>query len=699
MNVTVIVFGVVFLLSACRTKSIVIEKQPDEIEYSDLDSDGYTSDVDCDDHDFAIRPDAQEVCDGIDNNCDGEVDEDVLLTFYADQDGDGFGTPNEPIDACSAPTGYVPFGNDCDDSSADIYTGAPEQCTEIDDDCDGDVDEDLVFGLYYDADGDGYGDPDRPSEDCSGGEGYVYYGDDCDDEDPDVHPFQAESCDGIDNDCDGEIDDNVGSSYFADVDGDGFGDPNSTILACSQPVGYVQNDDDCNDADANQYPYAEEYCNQQDDDCDGDVDEDPVDSPIWYYDIDGDGFGSSFITALECSAPTGYISDNTDCDDTNTTIYPGATEYCNDTDNDCNGLIDDNAVDATTWYADIDRDDFGDASSSLFQCDQPFDYILDQTDCDDTNDEINPDAQELCNSVDDDCDGSIDNNTIDSLDYYLDSDGDGFGDSTQTIADCLQPTGYVLDDSDCDDADGTIYPGAQETCDGVDQDCDGNNFYEQDLDGNGLLACEESVWFRNNSNNPTNPNGDCSQAAGHLTSGGITIQQYYHGNNSVTPSLLQDYGLYVHHGSNNSGAARAYTNAEASALEDWVYNGGRLLYIGYNSHTQCDIADSIPSQFGFSCVSNNSYWSGSTTSFTAHSITNGLTNVGGEGGEQWVVNSPAQSLTMISGNEFVSAVEYGAGKVVLVANESPYYNPGSGYSIAYGDNDQLVQNIWNWLLE
>ena len=74
----------------------------------------------------------------------------------------------------------------------------------------------------------------------------------------------------LDQDCDGVIDNNVGSTFFADVDGDGFGDPASTQQACSQPVGYVQNDNDCNDLDANQYPYAEEYCNQQDDDCDGD---------------------------------------------------------------------------------------------------------------------------------------------------------------------------------------------------------------------------------------------------------------------------------------------------------------------------------------------------------------------------------------------------------------------------------------------
>ena len=98
-------------------------------------------------------------------------------------------------------------------------------------------------------------------------------------------------------------------------------------------------------------------------------------------------------------------------------------------------------------------------------------------------------------------------------------------------------------------------------------------------------------------------------------------------------------------------------------------------------------------------MNNNGFWSGDTSTFVAHPITNGLSDVGGQGGENWVVNAPAQLLISINGNEFVSAVEYGAGKVVLVANERPFLNSGSGYNITYGDNDQLVQNIWAWLLE
>ena len=691
-----VILGVFYLLG-CRQE--IVSQQKESKPSIDNDGDGFPIPEDCDDIDSSINPSAEEFCDGLDNNCNGEIDEGVLALFYLDSDGDGFGDPEQPIEACSIPSGYVPSGTDCDDSSADIFPGAREICNDIDDDCDDSIDEDLVEGLFYDADGDGHGDPNQPSTDCQGGDEYVYYADDCDDTDPSVNPFAEEVCDSIDNDCNGLIDDGVSTTYYADADEDGYGDASNPTSACELPQGYVENFADCDDNDPMQYPNADEYCNNEDDDCDEDIDEDPIDSPTWYYDIDGDGYGSSFITAFECNAPLGYLSDNSDCDDTNTSIYPGATEYCNNLDNDCNGQIDDNAVDAFTWYADFDRDDYGDPNNSLYQCDQPFDYVLTQQDCDDSDNEVNPDSLEYCNGVDDNCDGQIDNGTIDSIDYFLDSDGDGYGDSAQVISDCAQPPGYILDGTDCDDSDAAIYPGAQEYCDGIDQNCNGNNFYEEDLDGNGLMACQESVWFRNDASNLTNPYGACSQAADLLLAQNITIQQYYHGNNTVTSSLLQHYGLYVHHGRNVNGAVAAYTNAEAYALQDWVYNGGRLLYIGYSSNQLCDIADSLPSQFGLSCNPSGGYLSGTTSVFTSHPITNGLTTIGGEGGESWSVGSPAQSLATINGQEFVMAVEYGQGKVVVIANEWPFYNANGGYTIGYGDNFQLVENIWNWLLE
>ena len=145
----------------CRLPNKAVEEDVQQQAYADRDRDGFSSDVDCDDTDYKVYPDATEICDGIDNDCDGEVDEQVRLTYYADKDEDGFGAPEDSISACSPPAGYVPFANDCDDFSPEIYTGAQERCNELDDDCDGEIDEGLVLGMFYDADGDGYGDPER----------------------------------------------------------------------------------------------------------------------------------------------------------------------------------------------------------------------------------------------------------------------------------------------------------------------------------------------------------------------------------------------------------------------------------------------------------------------------------------------------------------------------------------------------------
>ncbi|MEC7983599.1 MAG: putative metal-binding motif-containing protein [Myxococcota bacterium] len=690
-----------FLLLSCRD-SAKIDLTEEEIEVSDLDSDGdgYLVSDDCNDNNAAINPSAVEICDGVDNNCSGEIDEGVSTPFYADSDGDGFGDPNTIQEACEPPSGYLTAGNDCDDNSDAVFPGAPEDCNQIDDDCDGEIDEDLISGLFFDADGDGHGDPNLPSDDCNGGEGYVLFGDDCNDNDPAIVPFTAELCDGIDNDCDDEIDEGVTTTYYLDSDNDLFGNPNTPLHACEQPVGYIEDNRDCDDADPMIHPDALEYCNGSDDNCDGQIDNSPTEATIWFNDIDGDGYGSDFITAMECEMPPGYVANNTDCDDTRISVYPGATEECNQMDDDCNGQIDDNASDAFYWFADYDHDGFGDPNVSLYQCDQPFDFISDSSDCDDDNDEVNPAADEVCNAIDDDCDGNIDINATDANTYFLDDDEDGFGDANMMAISCSAPTGYVEDDTDCDDNDDTVYPDAKEYCDGIDQNCNGNNFYELDLDNNNLLACEESLWMRNSSTNSTSPNGACSQAASYLSGYNVTIHDEYHGNHTVTSSLLENFGLYVHHGNNMNGALGAYTNAEATAIADWVYNGGRMLLIGFHStQDACEASNSIPYQFGVSCDSTYHSWSGTTSSFISHPITNGLSLVGGLGGENWVVQSPAQVLASVNGYEFIVVVEHGAGKVVLIADEWPYYNPRGGHSISFGDNRQMVQNIWEWLLD
>ncbi len=194
-------------------------------------------------------------------------------------------------------------------------------------------------------------------------------------------------------------------------------------------------------------------------------------SPMYYADSDGDGFGDMNSSMSACTAPSGYVTDDTDCDDSNANVYPGAVEICNGIDDDCDGQIDEGAG-GNTYYADSDGDGFGDMNISMSACIAPSGYVADDTDCDDANANVYPGAVEICNGIDDDCDGQIDEGAVGN-NYYADSDGDGFGDMNNSMSACTAPSGYVADNTDCDDADASVYPGALEICDGIDNDCSG----------------------------------------------------------------------------------------------------------------------------------------------------------------------------------------------------------------------------------
>jgi len=473
--------------------------------YADADSDGYgdpsvdtdacsqptgyvTGSTDCDDSDSAIHPAATEVCDGVDNDCDGFVDDaDSSVvgqsTFYADDDGDGYGDPGDSSDSCSTPTGHVSDSTDCDDTDATINPAATEVCDGVDNDCDGlvDADDPGATGLstyYADVDADGYGDLSSTTDDCSLPSGHSTDSTDCDDTDSAINPGATEICDGVDNDCDGLVDDADSSvtgqsTFYADADSDGYGDPAVDTDACSQPTGYVTGSTDCDDSDSAINPAATEVCDGVDNDCDGlvdDADSSVVGQSTFYADADSDGYGDATSTTDSCSTPSGHVSDDTDCDDTDAAINPGATEVCDEVDNDCDGSIDEGVT--TTFYADADSDGYGDATSTTDDCSAPSGFTSDDTDCDDTDAAINPGATEVCDEVDNDCDGSIDEGVTTT--YYADSDGDSYGDASSTTDDCSEPSGYVSDDSDCDDTDSSVYPGATEVCDYVDNDCDGS---------------------------------------------------------------------------------------------------------------------------------------------------------------------------------------------------------------------------------
>ncbi len=459
-----------------------------DVVNTDADGDGHESDEfggdDCDDDDDTTNPDGVELCDGVDSDCDGTIDEGSgdAIVFYADNDGDTYGDLDNTVEACDTPSGYTSDTQDCDDDDAAVNPDAVEVCDSIDNDCDGTVDgpgaaDALTW--YADADADTYGDPDVSTLDCTEPSGYVADATDCDDGATDVNPAATEICNGIDDNCDGLTDDSSSAdaaTWYADADTDGHGDAATPLNACEQPSGYVATDDDCDDLDDAVSPSDPEICNSIDDNCDGTIDEDSAtDAATWYADTDTDGYGDPDSTHAACAEPTGYTSDDSDCDDGDIAVNPAAAEVCDGVDNNCDGTIDeDSATDASTWYADTDADTYGDADSTTIACDEPAGFVADDTDCDDGLADVNPAATELCNGIDDNCDGTTDEDSADDAStWYADGDSDTYGDASATTVSCEAPSGYVADSTDCDDTVGTTYPGADEFCDSVDNNCDG----------------------------------------------------------------------------------------------------------------------------------------------------------------------------------------------------------------------------------
>ena len=377
---------------------------------------------DCNDANAAINPAAKEICDGVDNNCVNGIDEagaQGCTTFWLDHDGDGFGALTDSQCLCAATGEYTATkSGDCNDNDKTINPKATEVCDGVDNDCDGLTDpqnSDGCTAWYVDKDGDNYGTfLLAPKCLCAGIPGYANVGGDCNDADPTVNPGATEICNGKDDNCDGVKDPKNSPgcvSYYVDLDNDMYGANGLSQCQCaSDGVFSATLSGDCNDSNALINPGMTEICNGVDDNCDGQIDEGV--KVTYYQDNDGDGYGSG-ITTQACSKPAGYVAVlNGDCNDANAAIHPGATEICNSLDDNCNGQTDEGLA-FTTYYQDLDLDGYGNPAVSKSACSQPAGYVLDHTDCLDTNASV-PGPTELCgpgnapNGVDENCNGVTD---------------------------------------------------------------------------------------------------------------------------------------------------------------------------------------------------------------------------------------------------------------------------------------------------
>ena len=495
-------------------------KDDDGDDYGDISPpSGVVDGSDCDDTRSGVNPDpsTNENCaTSYDDDCDGDTndrDPDNGTTYYADADADDFGDPGDPRVYCDPFGIYNELDNDdCDDDDPLVNPSVNENCaTSYDDDCDGDTndrDPDNSTTYFADRDSDGYGDPADSREYCDPSGVYNELDDDdCDDSRAAVNPSVNEDClTGYDDDCDGDTNDrdpDNSTTYFADRDSDGYGDPADSREYCDPSGVYNElDDDDCDDTRSAVSPAGTETCaTPYDDDCDGDDNDlGAVGASTYFADRDSDGYGDPADSREYCD-PSGVYNelDDDDCDDTRALVNPSVNENCATSyDDDCDGDTNDRDPDnSTTYFADRDSDNYGDPSDSREYCNPSGVYNeLDDDDCDDTRAAVSPVGTETCATpYDDDCDGDDnDEGAVGASTWYADADGDGYGNPADSRLFCEAEGIYnELDDDDCDDGNASIYTGAPEACDLIDSDCDGSllDGGEPDSDGDSLPDCAD----------------------------------------------------------------------------------------------------------------------------------------------------------------------------------------------------------------
>jgi hypothetical protein len=432
-------YRVVIGPSPSQQVGIVIEKLSDfeSFFFADGDGDGFgnpelgvstscvapaghvADDTDCDDSNAAVSPGAAEVCDGLDNDCDGMIDDGAVPgTFHRDADGDGFGDPLVTVQGCAPPSGYVAASGDCDDAEATTFPGAAETCDTIDNDCDGAADEDGAATFYADSDGDGFGDPTVTATGCTAPAGHVADSSDCDDRNADVHPAEHEVCDGLDNDCDGVVDnlpDPLGEVIEHGCLHAQHGPFVTVDAAAPGAVGAP-------DVSGHHTAYSVNLLAGADGHV-GDVELSPDETTDFAILVGPD----VAITVLDTAGQPVEIEDErgVDCPALQrarvVALAGGATyrlrfgptpaahavlvieELGHHDDGE-----DDHDDGATDFFRDVDGDGFGDPSILVEACTAPAGYVANAADCDDAQAAIHPGAAEVCDTVDNDCDGAVD---------------------------------------------------------------------------------------------------------------------------------------------------------------------------------------------------------------------------------------------------------------------------------------------------
>ncbi len=378
-----------------------------------------------------------------------------LTTTYLDADGDGFGNVNADSASCSTPFGYVTSSTDCNDASNAVYPGATEVCNTIDDDCDGSIDEGLQVTPTVAIVSD-----DLDATICSGTS--VTFT---------AAPTNGGSSPAYQWKLNGN---NVGTnvatySSSSLLNGDivevvmtANNLCQTSATAISNTISFVVNANVVPTVNITSNLTGNTLCGSATVIFTASSSNEGV-SPSYQWKLNGNNVGTNSASyTLVAAVANDQVS-----------VVLSTTHTCQASPTTNSNTITLTASASNSYYLDADNDGFGNASSLVTDCSAPVGYIATAGDCNDSDSGINPDALEICNSIDDNCNGQTEEGVI-FINLYLDNDGDGYGATSGAISACDLVAGYITTGGDCNDNNVNIQPGATEVCsNSIDDDCDG----------------------------------------------------------------------------------------------------------------------------------------------------------------------------------------------------------------------------------